>query len=173
MEVSAWCKCKLHGSGFKGKLIPFAALVNDKPPEARETEKLHQFGPGSSPGVFAGCHIGPTALVRQYKVEALSELTNHDASKPDQGLSKPHLIEKAVTVTPVTFLLKAEYQRMNTTLEGAKEKELLDGEPSKATGPDDDDGPSGGQSSKKPPRAQEGRFDDTLEQLILEQPDHW
>ena len=67
---------------------------------------------------------------------------------------------------------------MNTTLEGMKEKELLDGDPSKASGndneefePDGDDdelddgdeggpGPSGGKVSKKPLYAPEGIFDD-------------
>ena len=77
-----------------------------------------------------------------------------------------------------------------------KEREILDGEPSKATGPDDDGddpgdddelddgdedgpGPSGGKVSKKPHSAPEGIFDYqdpeemTLRHLIDSQPDHW
>ena len=101
-------------------------------------------------------------------------------------------------VSPLKFPLKEEYERMNTTLEGMKEKEFLDGDPSKAPGnydeecePDGDDdelddgdeggpGPSGGKISTKPPSAPEGIFDDdkdpeemTLQELIDAQPDHW
>ena len=77
-----------------------------------------------------------------------------------------------------------------------KEKELLDGEPSKATGEDGDDedpggddeldaddgggpGPSGRKVSREPYRPPEGIFNDddpgemTLQQLIDAQPDHW
>ena len=96
-----------------------------------------------------------------------------DASKPEHRLLKPHLTEKVEMVNPLKFPLKEEYERMNTTLEGMKEKELLDGDPSKAPGndeeyePDGDDdelddgdegrcGPSGGKVSKKPPSAPEG-----------------
>ena len=56
-ELSAWCK--LHGSEFAGKLIPYGARVNYKPPKTREAGQLHKFGPDSIPGVFAGYHIGP------------------------------------------------------------------------------------------------------------------
>ena len=69
-------------------------------------------------------------------------------------------------VTPLTFPCKQEYERVNTTLEGMKERELLDGDPSKVPRGDDgeqdhdedddelDDGdeggpgPSGGKSHK-------------------------
>ena len=120
-----------------------------------------------------------------------------DASKPEHRLPKPHLTEKVVMVNPLTFPLNSEYERMKTTLEGMKEKELLDGEPSKATGPDEDEyepdgdddelddgeeggpGPSGGKVSEKPFAAPEGIFDDkdpeemTLQELIDARPDHW
>ena len=87
---------------------------------------------------------------------------------------------------------------MNTTLEGMKEKELLDGDPSKRPRDDDNEedeqeedddefdngddggpGPSGGKASKKPLEASEDIFDDkdpeemTLQELIDAQPDHW
>ena len=55
-EVSAWCQ--LHGSEFAGKLIPYGALVNYKPPKTREAGQLDKFGPDSIAGVFAGYHVG-------------------------------------------------------------------------------------------------------------------
>ena len=79
-----------------------------------------------------------------------------------------------------------------------KEKELLDGDPSKRPRDDDNEedeqeeddneldngddggpGPSGGKASKKPLEASEDIFDDkdpeemTLQELIDTQPDHW
>ena len=122
-ELSAWCK--LHGSDFAGKLIPYGARVNYKPPKTREAGQLHKFGPDSIPGVFAGYHIGPGMhWSRQYKVWPLSEFVHQnlgdDASKPEHRLLKPHLTEKVEMVTPLTFPCKQEYERVNTTLEGMK-----------------------------------------------------
>ena len=200
-ELSAWCK--LHGTDFAGKLIPYGARVNYKPPKTREAGQLHKFGSDSIPGVFAGYHIGPGMhWSRQYKVWPLSEFVHQnlgdDASKPEHRLLKPHLTEKVEMVTPLTFPCKQEYERVNTTLEGMKEKELLDGDPSKRPRDDDDEddeqeedddelddgddggpGPSGGKASKNPLEASEGIFDDkdpeemTLQELIDAQPDHW
>ena len=177
--------------------------MNYKPPKTREAGQLHKFGPDSIPGVFAGYHIGPGMhWSRQYKVWPLSEFVHQnlgdDASKPEHRLLKPHLTEKVEMVTPLTFPCKQEYERVNTTLEGMKEKELLDGDSSKRPRDDDkeedeqeedddelddgDDGgpgPSGGKASKKPLEASEDIFDDkdpeemTLQELIDAQPDHW
>ena len=200
-ELSAWCK--LHGSDFAGKLIPYGARVNYKPPKTREAGQLHKFGPDSIPGVFAGYHIGPGMhWSRQYKVWPLSEFVHQnlgdDASKPEHRLLKPHLTEKVEMVTPLTFPCKQEYERVNTTLEGMKEKELLDGDPSKVPHGDDEEqdhdedddglddgddggpGPSGGKVSKKPLDVSEDIFDKdkdpeemTLQELIDVQPEHW
>ena len=100
-------------------------------------------------------------------------------------------------VTPLTFPCEQEYERVNTTLEGMKEKELLDGDPSRIPRDDDEEhvhdedddglddgddggpGPSGGKVSKKPHEAPKGIFDDkdpeemTLQELIDVQPEHW
>ena len=108
-EISAWCK--LHGSEFAGKLIPYGARVNYKPPKTREAGQLHKFGPDSIPGVFAGYHIGPGMhWSRQYKVWPLSEFVHQnlgdDASKPEHRLLKSHLTEKVEMVTPLTFPCK-------------------------------------------------------------------
>ena len=195
-EFSAWCK--LHGSDFAGKLIPYGARVNYKPPKTREAGQLHKFGPDSIPGVFAGYHIGPGMhWSRQYKVWPLSEFVHQnlgdDVSKPEHRLLKPHWTEKVEMVTPLTFPCKQEYERVNTTLEGMKERELLDGDPSRAPhddeGEDDDDelddgdddgpGPSGGKASKESHEKPEDPFKDkdpedmTLQELIDAQPEHW
>ena len=177
--------------------------MNYKPPKTREAGQLHKFGPDSIPGVFAGYHIGPGMhWSRQYKVWPLSEFVHQnlgdDASKPEHRLLKPHLTEKVEMVTPLTFPCKQEYERVNTTLEGMKERELLDGDPSKVPHGDDEEqdndedddelddgddggpGPSGGKVSKKPLDDSEDIFDKdkdpeemTLQELIDAQPDHW
>ena len=196
-ELSAWCK--LHGSDFAGKLIPYGARVNYKPPKTREAGQLHKFGPDSIPGVFAGYHIGPGMhWSRQYKVWPLSEFVHQnlgdDASNPEHRLLKPHLTEKIEMVTPLTFPLKQEYERINTTLEGMKEREILDGDPSKEPhddeGDGDDDelddgdddggpGPSGGKASKGSREKPEDAVEDkdleemSLDELIGLQPEHW
>lgn len=56
-EVSSWCK--LHGEEFKGKMIPFGALVCFKPSGARHVEQKHKFDPMGIPGVFAGYDLAP------------------------------------------------------------------------------------------------------------------
>ena len=56
-EVSSWCK--LHEEEFKGKMIPFGALVYFKPSDARAREQQHKFDPMGIPGVFAGYSLGP------------------------------------------------------------------------------------------------------------------
>ena len=177
--------------------------MNYKPPKTREAGQLHKFGPDSIPGVFAGYHIGPGMhWSRQYKVWPLSEFVHQnlgdDASKPEHRLLKPHLTEKVEMVTPLTFPCKQEYERVNTTLEGMKERELLDGDPSKVPhgndeeqdhdedddelddGDDGGPGPSGGKVSKKHLDDSEDIFDKdkdpeemTLQELIDVQPEHW
>eukprot|EP00435_Cladocopium_sp_Y103_P041305 s2945_g11.t1 len=98
-------------------------------------------------------------------------------------------------VEPLTFPLKAEYERMNMSLEGMKERSRLDGDPYKRSIEDegeehdddqddgDDDtgggpGPSGGKTSKKSKMGHlpDGKIDadePTFEDLIAQQPDHW
>ena len=84
-EVSSWCK--LHGEEFKGKMIPFGALVYFKPSGSREREQQHKFDPMGIPGVFAGYSIGPGLhCSRKYRVWALCDWSKqnlaYDAEKP-------------------------------------------------------------------------------------------
>eukprot|EP00435_Cladocopium_sp_Y103_P031826 s2101_g8.t1 len=97
-------------------------------------------------------------------------------------------------VEPLAFPLKAEYERMNTTLEGMKERSLLDGDPNKRSVEDGDDdhddddqdddsrggpGPDRSKTSKKrksealPPEEKIFEDEPTLDELIAQQPDHW
>ena len=76
-EVSSWCK--LHGEEFKGKMIPFGALVYFKPSDARAREQQHKFDPMGIPGVFAGYSLGPGLhWSRKYRVWALCDWTKQN-----------------------------------------------------------------------------------------------
>ena len=159
-EVSSWCK--LHGEEFKGKMIPFGALVYFKPSDARAREQQHKFDPMGIPGVFAGYSLGPGLhWSRKYRVWALCDWTKqnlaYDAEKPIAKLRTPHYTEKVELKEPLEFPCKAEYERINVTIEGLKVKDRLDGnsEMLPPPPPDDDDddddggGDDGGQPSSK------------------------
>ena len=167
-EVSSWYK--LHGEEFKGKMIPFGALVYFKPSDARVREQQHKFDPMGIPGVFAGYLLGPGLhWSRKYRVWALCDWTKqnlvYDAEKPIAKLRTPHYTEKVELKEPLEFPCKAEYERINVTIEGLKVKDRLDGnsEMLPPPPPDDDDddddggGDDGGQpSSKALPEKSEG-----------------
>ena len=143
-EVSSWCK--LHGEEFKGKMIPFGALVYFKPSDARAREQQHKFDPMGIPGVFAGYSLGPGLhWSRKYRVWALCDWTKqnlaYDAEKPIAKLRTPHYTEKVELKEPLEFPCKAEYERINVTIEGLKVQDRLDGnsEMLPPPPPDDDD----------------------------------
>ena len=161
-EVSSWCK--LHGEEFKGKMIPFGALVYFKPSDARAREQQHKFDPMGIPGVFAGYSLGPGLhWSRKYRVWALCDWTKqnlaYDAEKPIAKLRTPHYTEKVELKEPLEFPCKAEYERINVTIEGLKVKDRLDGNSEMLPPPppddddddDDDGGDGGGQPSSKVP----------------------
>ena len=158
------------GEEFKGKMIPFGALVYFKPSDARAREQQHKFDPMGIPGVFAGYSLGPGLhWSRKYRVWALCDWTKqnlaYDAEKPIAKLRTPHYTEKVELKEPLEFPCKAEYERINVTIEGLKVKDRLDGnsEMLPPPPPDDDDddddggGDDGGQpSSKALPEKSEG-----------------
>ena len=161
-EVSSWCK--LHGEEFKGTMIPFGALVYFKPSDARAREQQHKFDPMGIPGVFAGYSLGPGLhWSRKYRVWALCDWTKqnlaYDAEKPIAKLRTPHYTEKVELKEPLEFPCKAEYERINVTIEGLKVKDRLDGNSEMLPPPppddddddDDDGGDGGGQPSTKVP----------------------
>ena len=156
-EVSSWCK--LHGEEFKGKMIPFGALVYFKPSGSREREQQHKVDPMGIPGVFAGYSLGPGLhWSRKYRVWALCDWTKqslaYDAEKPIAKLRTPHYTERVELKEPLEFPCKAEYEKINVTIEGLKVKDRLDGnsEMLPPPPPEDDDGRDGGglPSSKVP-----------------------
>ena len=161
-EVSSWCK--LHGEEFKGKMIPFGVLKYIKPSDARAREQQHKFDPMGIPGVFAGYSLGPGLhWSRKYRVWALCNWTKqnlvYDAEKPIAKLRTPHYTEKVELKEPLEFPCKAEYERINVTIEGLKVKDRLDGNSEMLPPPppddddddDDDGGDGGGQPSSKVP----------------------
>ena len=150
-EVSSWCK--LHGEEFKGKMIPFGALVYFKPSGSREREQQHKFDPMGIPGVFAGYSIGPGLhWSRKYRVWALCDWSKqnlaYDTEKPIAKLRTPHYTERVELKEPLEFPCKAEYERINVSIEGLKVKDRLDGNPEILPPPppdeDDDDEDGGG-----------------------------
>ena len=156
-EVSSWCK--LHGEEFRGKMIPFGALVYFKPSDARAREQQHKFDPMGIPGVFAGYSLGPGLhWSRKYRVWALCDWTKqnlaYDAEKPIAKLRTPHYTEKVELKEPLEFLCKAEYERINVTIEGLKVKDRLDGNSEMLPPPppddDDDDDDGGGDDGGQP-----------------------
>ena len=162
-EVSSWCK--LHGAEFKGKMIPFGALVYFKPSGSREREQQHKFDPMGIPGVFAGYSLGPGLhWSRKYRVWALCDWTKqslaYDAEKPIAKLRTPHYTERVELKEPLEFLCKADYEKINVTIEGLKVKDRLDGNSAMLPPPppddddddeDDDGGDGGGLPSSKVP----------------------
>ena len=141
-EVSAWCK--LHGEEFKGKMIPFGAMVYFKPSGAREIGQKHRFDPMGIPGVFAGYEFGPGQhWSRKYRVWALCDWTKHslayDVEKPIPKLKAPHVAERVELTEPREFPCKGDYEKINATIEGLKVKDRLDGNPEYLPPPPHDD----------------------------------
>eukprot|EP00435_Cladocopium_sp_Y103_P031652 s4552_g8.t1 len=131
-EVSAWCK--LHGEEFKGKMIPFGALVFFKPSGARAVEQKHKFDPKGIPGVFAGYELAPGLhWSRKYRVWALTDWSKqslaYNAGKPIPKLKTPHYTERVELREPLEFPCKMNYEKINVTIEGLKEKDRLEGSP--------------------------------------------
>ena len=169
--LSAWCH--MHGKEFQGNMIPYGAKVYFKPSGARGIEQDHKFDPKAIPGIFAGYNLGSgNHWQRQYKVWELADFAKqnfaYDAMKPERSLLKPHITEKVVMVEPIEFPLKKEYERMNGTLEGMKDKERLDGssmyiEDQKDGDDDDDEGgdDDGGGDKKKLKSKENTRMDFT------------
>ena len=118
---------KLHQSEFPGLKIPFGAKVSFKPIALR-TDQDDKFAPDSIIGVFAGYEIGPGFhWGRRYRVWSLEDMVQqnlcYDAERPNRKLLTPHPTEKVVLEEPLVFPCEEEYEKMNSTLEGMKEKE--------------------------------------------------
>lgn len=142
-----WNAFKLHGKEFHGEKIPFGAKVYFTPSSQGRALQKHNFDPKGIPGVFAGYEVKPgMSWSRQYRVWSLETFTSQslafDARSPIRKLGKPQLTETIVFMNPIEFPLDEEYERINSTIEGMKIREIRDGEP-EVDGPagdiDDDD----------------------------------
>ena len=133
---------RMTGDDFKGKAIPFGAKVFFKPTDTRDKTYNHKFDPKGIPGVFAG-YVVTTGQnwSRKYRVWDMKEFANvnlsMDAAVP-RKLAQPYQTEVIYFPKGITFPLKAEYERMNETLEGLKDNVNLDGKEFKDLGDDDD-----------------------------------
>eukprot|EP00435_Cladocopium_sp_Y103_P052666 s90_g16.t1 len=155
-EVSAWCK--LHGEEFKGKIIPFGALVFFKPSGARAVEQKHKFDPKGIPGVFAGYELAPGLhWSRKYRVWSLADWTKqslaYNVDKPIPKLKTPHYTERVEVKEPLEFPCKENYEKINMGIEGLKEKDRFEGSPDYLPLP--------------PPDGDEDQDDDDIDPLIL------
>ena len=140
---SAWKR--MTGDDFKGKAIPSGEKVSLKPTDTRDKTYGHKFDPKGIHGIFAGYVVTTGhSWSRKYRVWDMKEFANvnlsMDAAVP-RKLAQPYQTEVIHFLKEITFPLKAEYERMNETIEGLKDNVDLDGKEIK--GLDDDDDPSG------------------------------
>ena len=154
---SAWMR--LHGEEFKGEKIPFGALVDFKPSEARGG-KREKFEPRGETGIFAG-YVLSTGMhwANKYRAWALTAFAgaelNIKKAKVPPRLRMPHQTERMILKSPLTFPIQQKYKVANETLEGIEiededyepellqsdEKRLLDDEVDQIAGLLLDDGP--------------------------------
>ena len=117
---SAWLR--LHGEEFKGEKIPFGALVDFKPSEARG-EKREKFEPRGQTGIFAG-YVLSTGMhwANKYRAWALTAFAgaelNIKKAKVPPRLRMPHQTERMILKSPLTFPIQQKYKAANETLEG-------------------------------------------------------
>ena len=141
---SAWKR--MTGDDFKGKAIPFGSKVCFKPTDTRDKTYDHKFYPKGIPGIFAG-YVVTTGQnwSRKYRVWDMKEFANvnlsMDAAVP-RKLAQPYQTEVVFFPKEITFPLKAEYERMNETIEGLKDN--LDFQGKEIKDFDDHDDSSGG-----------------------------
>ena len=132
-------------------MIPFRALVYFKPSGARNVEQKHKFDLMGIPGVFAGYDLAPGLhWSRKYRAWALADWARqnlaYNTSVPIPKLKTPHCTERVELKEPLEYPGKANYEKINVTIEGLKEKDRLDGSPDYLPLPqkeDDDDGDGG------------------------------
>ena len=144
-EGSAWQK--MHKEKFKGPAIPFGAKVVFKPSDARKREQDTKFDPKGLIGIFAGYVLeSGQKWSRKMLVWNLIDFKKANLAFDCEGvpmsLQRPHITEKAELLLPITFPLKAEYERMNSTLEGVNS--IADREGSPEVDDQIDDGDMGG-----------------------------
>ena len=120
-DGSAWQK--MHKAKFKGPMIPFGAKVTFKPSDARSRSQGTKFDPKGLVGVFAGYVVeAGNNWSRRMLVWNLQDFAKvnlaYDCEQVPMSLKRPHVTERVELDSPITFPLKAEYEKLNSTLEG-------------------------------------------------------
>ena len=147
-DGSAWQK--MHKAKFKGPMIPFGAKVTFKPSDARSRSQDTKFDPKGLVGVFAGYVVeAGNNWSRRMLVWNLQDFAKvnlaYDCEQVPMSLKRPHVTERVELDSPITFPLKAEYEKLNSTLEGVNTIADREGRPDvddmveDMDRPDDDD----------------------------------
>ena len=112
-------------SVYISKKIPFGALVEFKPSDARG-DKREKFEPKGETGIFAGCNLSSGLhWARKCRAWALTSFAGVDLSsrkaKIPPRLRQPHQTERMVLKIPISFPIQEKYKKRNETLEGVEE----------------------------------------------------
>ena len=200
-DGSAWQK--MHKAKFKGPMIPFGAKVTFKPSDARSRSQDAKFDPKGLVGVFAGYVIeAGNNWSRRMLVWNLQDFAKvnlaYDCEQVPMSLKRPHVTERVELDIPISFPLKDEYERLNSTLEGVNTiadregrpdvDDMIDDEDQRDDHDDDDPGyeqsdneddegpgdgddpPHGGKSEVKDSK---GRVIPEKRDILDETPDHY
>ena len=162
-DGSAWQK--MHKEKFKGPAIPFGAKVAFKPSDARKREQSTKFDPKGLIGVFAGYVVeAGQKWSRKMLVWNLTDFKKVNLAFDCEGvpmiLQKPHITERVELLSPVTFPLKTEYERMNGTIEGVNSIADRDGNPEIGDQYEDDDAERDGEDDDLPDLFDDDDLDD-------------
>ncbi len=116
-----------HGEEFSGKRFPFGSKVLYKPSSTKESDS-GKWDLAGSVGVFAGYVIHPGYLFKgEYLVWDLKDFSrgadlSNMATNMGQRIYNPHVSVRCELYDgQLSFPLKSEYERVNSTFEGQKE----------------------------------------------------
>ena len=162
-DGSAWQK--MHKEKFTGTAIPFGAKVVFKPSDARKREQSTKFDPKGLIGVFAGYVVeAGQKWSRKMLVWNLVDFKKVNLAFDCEGvpmlLQRPHITERVELLSPITFPLKSEYERMNGTIEGVNSIADRDGNPEIGDRYEDDDAERDGEDDDLPKLFDEDDLDD-------------
>ena len=117
---SPWSRT--HGRAFKGKLVPFGSKVFFK--STTDRVKTQKYEDPAIVGVFAGYETTPGyGWSGIYLAWRLEDFAGMDLRQNSHAIARRQLIpyvvrELEIAEEGIVYPLKAEYERVNTTLEG-------------------------------------------------------
>ena len=120
---SAWFR--LHGEHFKGEKIPFGALVEFNPSDARG-DKREKFEPKGETGIFARYNLNSGLhWARKYRSWTRTSFAGADLSirkaEIPPRLRQPRQTERIILKIPISFPVQEKYKKRNETLGGVEE----------------------------------------------------